>query len=164
LATEEIKRPGTGEFRFTGFTTDKGTYLSTDDIHLDMEITCFGQTQPGYFISLEIQNTHGLPVLHLDSRLLNQEYTRTDLRRLHMTIRETRLAQGDYRITGVICSTGGVIDRLEGGAEITIAPILPYPTRRNDCASYAAYYPDFEIEEGPNEETTPRLLVENSAS
>jgi len=33
------ERPGTGEFRFTGFTTDKGTYLSTDDIHLDMEIT-----------------------------------------------------------------------------------------------------------------------------
>jgi len=164
LETAEIKRPGTGEFRFTGFTTDKGTYLSTDDIHLDMEITCFGQTQPGYFISLEIQNTHGLPVLHLDSRLLNQEYTRTDQRRLHLTIRETRLAQGDYRITGVICSTGGVIDRLEGGAEITIAPILPYPTRRNDCAGYAAYYPDFEIEEGPNAEPTPRLLVENSAS
>jgi lipopolysaccharide transport system ATP-binding protein len=158
-----IKRPGSGEFRFTGFTTDKGTYLSTDDIHLDMEITCFGNTQPRYFISLEIQNTYGLPVLHLDSRLLNLEFDRTDLRRLHLTIRETRLAQGDYRITGVICSSGGVIDRLEGGAEITIAPILPYPTRRNDCAGYAAYYPDFEIEEGANEEP-PRLLVESTAS
>ena len=95
----------------------------------------------------------------------DQEYDRTDLRRLRLTIRETRLAQGDYRITGVICSAGGVIDRLEGGAEITIAPILPYPTRRNDCAGYAAYYPDFEIEEGDNAEIpSSRLLVENSVS
>lgn len=165
LDTTDIKRPGSGEFRFTGFTTDKGTYLSTDDIHLDMEITCSKNTQPGYFISIEIQNIYGLPVLHLDSRLLNQEYDRTNLRRLRLTIRETRLAQGDYRITGVICSAGGVIDRLEGGAEITIAPILPYPTRRNDCAGYAAYYPDFEIEEGDNAEIpSSRLLVENSVS
>ena len=165
LDGEVIKRPGSGEFRFTNFTTDKGTYLSTDDIQLDMDITCLGETQPGYFISLEIQNAYGLPVLHLDSRLLNQEYTRTKFRQLRLTIRESRLAQGDYRIAGVICSSGGVIDRLEGGAEITIAPILPYPTRRNDCAGYAAYYPDFEIEDVAVGETgAPRLLAENAAS
>jgi lipopolysaccharide transport system ATP-binding protein len=164
LDVASLKRPGTGEFRFTNFTTDKGTYLSTDDIHLEMDITCFANTQPGYFISLEIQNSYGLPVLHLDSRLLNQEYKRSDFRHLHLTIRESRLAHGDYRVTGVICSSVGVIDRLEGGAEITIAPILPYPTRRSDCAGYAAYYPNFEIEEGTGEAGTPRLLAENNAS
>ena len=147
LDVESIKRSGTGEYRFTNFTTDKGTYFSTDDIHLNMEITCFRNTQPGYFISLEVQNAYGLPVLHLDSRLLNLEYDHSQCRHLHMTIQNTRLAQGDYRITGIICSNGGVIDRLEGGAEITIAPILPYPARRSDCAGNAAYYPKFEIEE-----------------
>ena len=75
LDMADIKRPGSGEFRFTGFTTDKGTYLSTDDIHLEMEISCFKPTQPSYFISIEIQNTYGLPVLHLDSRLLNLNTT-----------------------------------------------------------------------------------------
>jgi lipopolysaccharide transport system ATP-binding protein len=165
LDTEATKRPGSGEFRFTNFTTDKGTYLSTDDIQLDLEITRLSNAQPNYFISLELQNAYGLPVLHLDSRLLNQEYDRTDLRRLRWTIRESRLAQGDYRMSAVICSSGGVIDRIEGAAEITIAPILPYPTRRNDCAWHAAYYPEFEIEEvAPDALELPQSLVENSAS
>lgn len=162
---EEIKRPGSGEFRFTTFTTDKGTYLSTDDIHLEMEISCLRNTQPGYFISIEVQNAYGLPVLHLDSRLLNQEYGRTDSRQLHMTIKNSRLAQGDYRISGIICSNGGIIDRMDGGAEITIAPILPYPTRRSDCASNAAYYPEFELEDTTGSEALDnRVMLENVSS
>ncbi len=150
-----IKRPGSGELRFTTFTTDKGTYLSTDDIHLEMEISSFSQEQPSYFISIEVYNSYGLPILHLDSRLLNQEYLLSAHRRLAMTIRGPRLAQGDYRISGVICSPGGIIDKLDGGAEISIAPILPYPGRRNDCANHATYYPDFEIEEKTVSQHTP---------
>jgi lipopolysaccharide transport system ATP-binding protein len=165
LEALSIKRPGSGEFRFTGFTTDKGTYLSTDDIHIDMEIAQLTNGQPGYFISVEVQNGYGLPVLHLDSRLLDREFDRADLRRLRLTIRESRLAQGEYRISAFVCCIGGVLDRLEGAAEITIAPILPYPARRNDCAQNAAYYPAFEIEDLPLEEAAPpRLLVENAAS
>jgi lipopolysaccharide transport system ATP-binding protein len=147
LDTENIKRPGSGEFRFTRFTTDKESYRSTDDIHIDMEITCFDYSQPTYYVGLLVNNAYGLPVLHLDSRLLNQEFDRTEKRRLRFTVNKSRLAQGDYRITGVIFGVAGVMDNLEGGAEFSIEPVLPYPINRNEFADDNLYYPAFEIEE-----------------
>jgi lipopolysaccharide transport system ATP-binding protein len=144
-----VRRSGTGELRFTQFTSDKSNYLSIDDIHLKMEISAFYDTQPTYFISLEIVNPFGLTVLHLDSRLLNLEFSCSKQRTLRYMISAPRLAQGDYRVNAYLCSAAGIIDKYEGAAEFTISPLLPYPARRNDCVGNALVYPYFSIEEVP---------------
>jgi lipopolysaccharide transport system ATP-binding protein len=142
-----IKRSGSGELRFTSFSADKDVYLCTDTMTLEMDVTAFSDKQPGYFISLEVVNPLGLTVLHLDSRLLNVEFTGTHNRRIRFVIEEGRLAQGDYAVHAYLCSARGVIDSFERAVDFTIAPLLPYPASRSDCARNALVYPKFTVKE-----------------
>lgn len=144
---EQVRRGGTGEVRITELVADRHTYLSTDDIAIDMEITGYRDAHPRYFVSLEVSNHLGLVVLHLDSRALDTEYRYQSRRRVRWRIREPRLAQGEYTINAYVCQPGGVIDRYELAAQITIAPILPYAASRGNCVEHAIVYPDFSVEE-----------------
>ncbi len=140
------RRPGTGELRITDLHTDKAVYQSTDDLSVSMNVEVLRPGQPRYFISMEIVNAYGVPVLHLDSRLLNLEFPAETGRSIRYTISEPRLAQGDYRINLYLCSSGGMIDRYEQGAQFTISPLLPYPAMRADCVGHAMVYPEFNID------------------
>ena len=62
-----LRRSGSGELRITQFTVDKQTYVSEDDIMLKMKVTLHREGQPSYFVSLEVVNSLGLSILHLDS-------------------------------------------------------------------------------------------------
>jgi len=159
-----VRRGGSGELRFTSFSPDKNIYRSLDTITLDMEVTAFAGTQPNYFISLEIANALGLTVLHLDSRLLNVEFAAASRRRIRFEIREPRLAQGDYVIHAFMCSARGIIDRFERAADFTIAPLLPYPASRSDCARSAIVYPQFSVTEVDSETAAPRSDLDHAAS
>jgi hypothetical protein len=117
-------------------------------LHFDLSVSRIRPDQQRYFISLEVVNSLGLPILHLDSRLQRPEFVAKDSERWRYTIRSSRLAQGDYRVHAFLCSSGGIIDRFENAATITILPILPYPASRNDCVGNALIYPDFSIDAG----------------
>lgn len=158
-SAEEIRRPGSGELRFTRLDCDKSYYYSTEDIQMDLEIVPLEFNQPQYFISMEIVNAYGTPVLHLDSRLLNLEFSGLKPHCLRWKIGESRLAQGDYQVNAFVCSAAGVVDRYERAASFTIAPILPYPASRNDCVNNAMVYPPFSIEEISAEDTHNSMLV-----
>jgi lipopolysaccharide transport system ATP-binding protein len=144
---EKPRRAGTGELRFTSFTSDKQTYLSTDAITLEMEVTAYSQAHPKYFVSIEILSPLGMTVLHLDSRLMNMEFPTSSRRTIRYTIRDARLAQGDYKVNAFLGTPGCMIDRFEGALDFGIAPLLPYPAGRSDCASKAMVYPLLEIED-----------------
>jgi lipopolysaccharide transport system ATP-binding protein len=144
---EQPRRAGSGEMRFSRFATDKEVYLSVDPISIEMDVTAFADTQPTYFISLEVVNPMGITVLHLDSRLLNMEFATSPRRTIRFGIRDARLAQGDYTVHAYLCSARGIIDRFERAADFTVAPLLPYPASRADCARNAIIYPRFTVEE-----------------
>jgi lipopolysaccharide transport system ATP-binding protein len=141
------RRPGSGEMRFTRIAMSKDVYLSVDPIVIEMDVTAYSDRQPGYFVSLEIGNRLGLTILHLDSRLVNVEFLTTPTRRIRYVIEGARLAQGDYTVNAYLCNSWGIIDRFERAVDFTIAPLLPYPASRNDCARYAMIYPQFTVEE-----------------
>ena len=143
--TSMLRRPGTGELRFSYFTADKRVYLSEDDITLEMEVTLHHEGQSSYFVSLEIVNSFGLCILHLDSRLLNQHYDIVPRRAITYCISNSRLAQGSYTVNAYLCTTDRVTDNFIGAAEFEIAPILPYPTTQNECANGTLMYPPFTI-------------------
>lgn len=146
-SSERVKRrPGSGELRFGDVALNKSNYHSTDDIKIDLPVHMLRKTQPQYFVSIEILNSHGLPVLHLDSRLLNQLFSAGMERTVRYHIRSPRLAQGDYRVNAYLCSAAGVIDRYEDAGRFSIVPVLPYPASRGDCASNAVVYPEFSID------------------
>ncbi len=163
ITANDMRRPGTGEVRFSKFDLNKRTYNSLDDITLDIEVAALTEHAPNYFISIEVHNAMGAPVLHLDSRLLNQEYEAIPRRRLRYTVRQTRLAQGDYRVHAYLCAAG-VMDKFEDAAELTVEPILPYPAWRSDCVSSAAYYPEFDITDLPLEAEAGDELIDTIAS
>ncbi|HVS72504.1 MAG TPA: polysaccharide ABC transporter ATP-binding protein [Phycisphaerae bacterium] len=140
------RRPGTGELRFADVTLNKANYHTTEDIVIDMPVEILRRTQPQYFVSVEIINAHGLPVLHLDSRLHNHLFAPDVERSIRYHIAEPRLAQGDYRVNAYICSAAGIIDRFEDAARFSIMPVLPYPASRGDIVSNALIYPDFAIQ------------------
>jgi len=135
-----------GSYAFEACTLDKQCYHSTDDIEIEVDVTATNEGEGRYFISLEIFNTMGVQVAHLDSRLLNRDFEGGDRRRLRFTMRESRLVQGDYRIDAYICSTGGIIDNWPSAAEFAIAPLLPYPST-NNLMCRSIIYPDFAIED-----------------
>jgi lipopolysaccharide transport system ATP-binding protein len=141
------RRPGSGEMRFTSFAADKNLYKSGDEIVVEMEVTDLTQTQPSYFVSLEVATATGLTVLHLDSRLLNMEFAPTPTRRLRFTIGDARLAKGDYTINAYLCGSSGIIDVFERASEFTISPLMPYPAIRGDCVGKAMVYPRLNIED-----------------
>jgi len=147
-----LRRPGSGEARVTSVTTDKAVYLSTDTITLEAKVTAIKSLPMKYFVSVEVINGYGQVVLHLDSRLLNQEFACDRARTIRYEIQEPRLAQGQYRVSLFLCSASGVIDRFDRATEISIAPILPYPTSRGDAANLAMVYPAFTIEQVESEE------------
>lgn len=150
--SENVKRrPGSGELRFGDVGLNKSNYHSTDDIKIDLPVHMLRKTQPRYFISIEILNAHGLPVLHLDSRLLNRLFAAGRERTVRYQIRSPRLAQGDYRVNAYLCSSAGVIDRFEDAGRFSIMPVLPYPASRGDCASNALMYPEFAILNGDDD-------------
>jgi lipopolysaccharide transport system ATP-binding protein len=157
---KSVKRSGSGELRFTSFSTDKQVYLSLDTIEIDMEVTEITSSQPGYFISLEVVNALGLTVLHLDSRLLNAEFSAAPKRGIRFSVRQPRLAQGDYTIHAYLCTPRGIIDRLERAGDFTIAPLLPYPASRSDCVRHAMVYPEFAVEESPAAATPSRVVAQ----
>ncbi len=157
-ANAASRRPGSGEIRFTRFSCDKMVYHTLDDIRIETEVVANNNDAPKHFVSLQILNGLGVPILHLDSRLLNMEFLPAPLRKLQFNINETRLAQGDYRVDAFLCDAGGIIDRYENALEFTVAPILPYPSRRNDCVGYALVYPQFSIEESVNIEPAAPLI------
>jgi len=140
------RRGGSGEVRVSRLRSDKDTYLSIEDIRIEATINTLRSGQPAYFISMEFVNQFGIPVFHLDSRLLNVEFDEQEERTVMYTIRNSRLAQGDYSVNIFICSVAGVIDRFERATEFCIAPVLPYPGSRNDICGNALVYPDFSIE------------------
>jgi lipopolysaccharide transport system ATP-binding protein len=149
----EARRGGSGEMRITSMTTDRHTYLSTDDIVIDLDITTYRDAHPNMFVSFRIANGMGLGVLHLDSRVLNIEFGPAEKRTLRCRIKSPRLAQGEYTIDAFVCHTAGVIDRHERAVSFNIAPLLPYPASRGDCVSEALVYADFSIAEVPVEVT-----------
>lgn len=141
----DVRRGGSGELRITRFELDRPMYASTDTITFDMDIAVVRETQPSYFISVEVVNTLGLTVLHMDSRLLNREFGSSDNRTIRYSIRNPRLVQGDYRVNVFICTSGGVVDRFEGAGQFTVSPLLPYPAGRGDVAGNALVYADFSV-------------------
>ena len=145
------RRPGSGEFRFARFEVDKQVYLSTDPMTIECDVipqNLPGKSRPGrYFISLEVVNPFGLTILHLDSRLLGIEFDSDAPRRIRYQLPCPRLAQGDYTINAFLCHTGGVADAYDSATRLNIAPILPYPAVRGDCADSALVYPEFSIEQ-----------------
>ena len=140
------RRPGSGQLRFSEFVCDKNYYRSTDPIHIDAIIDEVRPGQPRYFVSFVVVNALGVPILHLDSRVLCMDFPATQRRRLRFVISSHRLAQGDYTINAFICTEGGVIDQFDRAAGFSIAPILPYPASRSDCVQMAVVYPDLSIE------------------
>lgn len=144
--TPAMRRPGSGELRFGELTLDKPEYLCTEPIILDATVCQMVDHAPQYFVSMMVTNAHGLPVLHLDSRLMNVEFRPARERRIRLTIPESRLAQGEYHINAYICTAGGIVDVKERAVTFEITPILPYPATLN-CASSAVYYPEFDVVE-----------------
>jgi hypothetical protein len=118
-----------------------------EPIVIEMEVTAYTDAQPGYFVSLEVANRLGVTILHLDSRLVNVEFVTTATRRIRYVIQDARLAQGEYTVNAFLCNSWGIIDRFERAVDFSIAPLLPYPASRNDCARYALVYPQFTVEE-----------------
>jgi lipopolysaccharide transport system ATP-binding protein len=143
------RRPGSGEVRALSFQTDKQVYLSTDSIEVVMRVQPMHAGASRYFISLQIVNTQGVNVIHLDSRLLGKDYSAADALDIRYVISNPRLAQGDYFVNAYLCTEAGVVDRLENMHQIRIAPILPYPGSRGDIAGYALVYPDFQLSDTP---------------
>ena len=143
----EVRRGGSGETRITSVAIDRHTYLSVDDIVLDLETTTYRDVFPSCFISFRVVNHMGLTVLHLDSRVLNVEFGPAAKRRIRCRIASPRLAQGEYTIDAFLCHAAGVIDRYERAATFCIAPLLPYPASHGDCVNHALVYADFSIEE-----------------
>ena len=146
-ARSRPRRSGSGELCFTSVTCDKAVYLSTDTIVVDVNTACRSDKHPTYWVSLEIANSMGITVLHLDSRLLNMEFPGVGERSIRFTIGDSRLAQGDYLVNAFLCTAQSITDRCEEAAEFTIAPILPYPGSRSDCAGRAMVYPRLTIED-----------------
>jgi lipopolysaccharide transport system ATP-binding protein len=143
------RRPGSGEVRAVSFQTDKQVYLSTDPIEVTMRVQPMHAGASRYFISLQLVNTQGVNVIHLDSRLLGKDYAADEALDIRYVISNPRLAQGDYFVNAYFCTEAGVVDRLENMHQIRIAPILPYPGSRGDIAGYALVYPDFQLTDRP---------------
>ncbi|MGA2232488.1 MAG: ABC transporter ATP-binding protein [Tepidisphaeraceae bacterium] len=146
-ARSRPRRAASPDLKFTSITSDKNVYLSTDPIAIDIDISAQTDKFPSYWISLEIANSMGITVLHLDSRLLNMEFPAVGQRTVRFTIRDARLAQGDYIVNAYLCTATTIADRFDEAMEFTIAPILPYPGSRNDCARRAIVYPRLQIED-----------------
>jgi len=145
-----VRRPGSGEMRFENLVCDKATYLSTDPICVEFDVREASRGLPRYFVSFLVINGHGLPILHLDSRLVGMDFRRSEQRKMRMTISNHRLAAGDYTITAYLCSGGGIVDHFERAGGFTISPVLPYPDSSNNFANLAVVYPDLEIETDEN--------------
>ena len=144
--TLPVRRPGTGELRFSRFSCDRQCYACTDAIRIEAEVAKLNSL-PRYFISFLVNNRHGLPILHIDSRLLNMDFSGSEeCGPISFLITNHRLAQGDYTINAFICCEGGVVDHIENCASFNIEPKLPYPSSRSDCASLAVVYPEIAIE------------------
>jgi hypothetical protein len=87
----------------------------------------------------------GVDTLHLDSRLMNVEFSALDRQVVRYAIKSPRLSQGTYRVSAYLCTAGGIVDQLVGAKEFTVAPVLPYPCSRGDCVGSALIYPEFAL-------------------
>ena len=141
------RRRGSGEIRFSEVRLDRMNHLTTDSITIDCEIDTVRQGQPSYFVTLEWTNNLGINVLQLDSRMHNMEFKSGGRRTLRFVVHNPRLAHGDYRIHAFICSLSGIIDWYEDAAQLSIAPLMPYPASNSNIGSKALVYPDFEVED-----------------
>ncbi|MEY5026456.1 MAG: hypothetical protein RLZZ244_1984 [Verrucomicrobiota bacterium] len=120
----------------------------TESKRIRVQVSCGREQRVPYFVSLHVVDARGAVLLQCDSRLkggwIRPEegaHSRVDL---EFVLRGPWLKPGCYRIDAFVCASG-ILDRLEGAAEFTVVPPLPYEGGiPEEATAQGAVLPDFE--------------------
>jgi lipopolysaccharide transport system ATP-binding protein len=120
-----LRRPGSGEYRFTLAGSTRECFASTEEKTIHFQIERCKQPVGRMWLSAFIVDSGGMIVMQCDSRLVGTLLE--DSERYAGLFRFTTpwLKPGSYRVDLFICAAG-VVDVWEGACSFRISPVLPY--------------------------------------
>jgi lipopolysaccharide transport system ATP-binding protein len=120
-----MRRPGSGEYRFTSMKPQKDTYGGGDEKIIEFRIERQKHQLGRMYVSANIANEMGMVIAQLDSRLDDFWLDDADTIEGLLKIRTPWLKPGTYTIEAYICA-GGIVDKYERACTFQVSPLLPY--------------------------------------
>lgn len=146
----DLKRPGSGEVRFTSVKAAKDYYHSGETKEFAFQIVRQRPGADSLWLSAHIVNQQGIIVAQADSRLVGHWLEQGEEFEGCFRLLSPWLKPGAYRLDLLICATGGVVDRWEGATSLHISPLLPYPHHvSEDGMAFGLVFADFQWESAP---------------
>lgn len=140
-----IRRPGSGELRFTSVKPNKNYFHGGEPKDFTFTIT---RQRPGghsLYLSAHLLNEQGIVIAQADSRLTGHWLGAGDQFAGTLRITSPWLKPGIYRLDLLICSAGvGIVDGWEGATMLHISPLLPYSHHvSEDGTAHGLVFADF---------------------
>jgi lipopolysaccharide transport system ATP-binding protein len=120
------RRPGSGEWRFTGADTSRPTYQVGEPIECKFNARPTKASAGTAFLSGLLTDQNGSPISQFDSRLVgvwvggDQPVSGT------LRVGGVWLKPGRYALELYLCSPTGILDQFERAAQFEVLPVLPY--------------------------------------
>jgi lipopolysaccharide transport system ATP-binding protein len=145
--TTALRRPGSGEIRFTSVSISKDFYQCDEPRVIEFRAERLKPYTGKVFFFCEIFDQSGAAVLFCDSRL-DELWVELDNDGYNgrIEIRGPWLKPGSYSVTLMVCCAG-VIDHFEHACKFEILPMIPYPGQWTlESEKRGMVLPDFTFE------------------
>ena len=141
-----VRRPGSGEVRFTSVSISKDFYQCDEPRVIEFRAERVKPYSSKVFFFCEIFDQSGAAVLFCDSRLDEVWIDIDKSYKGRVEIRGPWLKPGSYTVTLMICCAG-VIDHFEHACKFEILPMIPYRGQWTlECEKRGMVLPDFTFE------------------
>jgi lipopolysaccharide transport system ATP-binding protein len=143
-----VRRPGSGEVRFTSVTISKDFYQCDEPRVIEFRAERMNKHYTGkVFFSCEVVDQHGAALFFCDSRLDELSVLVGDGGYGgRIEIRGPWLKPGSYSVTMMACCAG-VLDHFEHACKFEILPMIPYKGQWTfECEKRGLIMPDFTFD------------------
>jgi lipopolysaccharide transport system ATP-binding protein len=145
--TTAVRRPGSGEIRFTSVSISKDFYQCDEPRVIEFRVERLKVYTGKVFFFCEVVDQAGAAVLFCDSRLDELCIEIDDGYNGRVEIRGPWLKPGSYSVTLMVCCAG-VIDHFEHACKFEILPMIPYKGQwTHESEKRGMVMPDFTFEE-----------------
>jgi lipopolysaccharide transport system ATP-binding protein len=125
-----VRRPGSGEYRFTLVRSAKSIYEASEEKIFYFCVERMTAQSRRIFFSAHVVNEEGTVVAHCDSRFAGHWSGESGVIEGEFRLKTPWLRPGAYHVDLFVCGPG-ILDQFENACQFEVSPILPY----THCAS-----------------------------
>lgn len=143
---DAMKRPGTGELRFTRIAVTDQSQDPVDNTRVAFAVAANPELVGKYYVSIHINDADGNVVVQCDSRLTGSWFDPRETQSGSLTIQSLWLKPGRYSVDAFVCQAG-ILDSWEAADQFDVLPSSPYPEMTaDDAMSQGVVLADFGYE------------------